>query len=285
MLFKKTVLTLGLALVTLTTQAVDDWALKTKDLIISKATVEDAIKARGFTAATLDDKHRTALMQELFIREALLAKQATANLPADQLALLEKQVDDFRKGQLSRLILDSMALAKAPDFEPRAKELYEARKATDYQLPLRLRVRVLEKNLGTDEAAVRKHLEELQVQLVKGSLDFKSTVLAESDAEDKKLTEGDSFWFHQGQKVKVFYEAAAGLSAAKPISDVFVFDSKAYLLQFIGRQEAMQQTYAEVKDSILAELTKTYQEDQRKELIEQLRTSFHQDAEINPAYQ
>lgn len=284
MLFKKTLLLLGLGLFTLTTQATDDWALKAKDLTISKAIIEDTLKARGFDALSLDSKNRQALMQEMFIRESLLARQAVAVLQPEQLALLDKQLEDFRKSQVSRLILDVLALEKAPDFEPRAKELYEARKATDYQLPLRLRVRVLEKNLGTDEAAVRKQLEELKAQVAKGSLDFKAAVLAESEASDKKLTEGDSFWFHQGQKVKAFYEAAQALSADKPLSEVFVYEGKAYLLQFIGRQEAMQQTYAEVKDKILAELTDTYKQEQRKTLLEQFRSEFSQ-VEIAPAYQ
>ena len=284
MLFKKTLLMLGLGLFTLTTQATDDWALKAKDLTISKVVIEDTLKARGFDAVSLDSKNRQALMQEMFIRESLLAKQAAAVLQPEQLALLDKQIEDFRKSQVSRLILDVLALEKAPDFEPRAKELYEARKATDYQLPLRLRVRVLEKSLGADEVAVLKKLEELKAQVAKGSLDFKAAVLAESEASDKKLTEGDSFWFHQGQKVKTFYEAAQALSADKPLSEVFVYEGKAYLLQFIGRQEAMQQTYAEVEDKILAELTDTYKQEQRKALLEQFRAEFSQ-VEIAPAYQ
>lgn len=275
---------LGLGLFTVNAQAADDWALKTKDLSISKTTVEDTLKARGFSATALDNKNRQALMQELFVRESLLAKQVTTPLLPEQLALLDKRVDDFRRGQLSRLILDALALEQVPDFEPRAKELYETRKATDYQLPLRLRVRVLEKNLGADESATRKHLEQIKEQVTKGALDFKAAVLAESDASDKKLTEGDSFWFHQGQKVKPFYEAATGLSAEQPLSEVFVYESQAYLLQFIGRQEAMQQTYVEVKDKIVAELTDTYMQEQRKVLLEQLRASFSQ-VEIAPSYQ
>lgn len=285
MLFKKLLLILGLSLGTFNTQANDEWALKAKDLTITKVTVEDTLKARGFTATTLDGKNRQALMQELFIRESLLAKQASAALKPEQLELLNKRVEDFRKGQLSRLILDTLATEQVPDFEPRAKELYEARKATEYQLPLRLRVRVLEKNLNTDEAAIRTHLEEIKDQVAKGSLDFKTAVLAESDASDKTLTEGDSFWFHQGQKVASFYAAAADLSTQQPLSEIFVYEGKAYLLQFIGRQEAMQQTYAEVKDKILAELTDTYQQEYRKALLEQLRTSFSQEVEIAPAYQ
>lgn len=285
MLFNKKLLILGLSLWALNTEASDDWALKTKDLTISKVTVEDTLKARGFTPAMLDSKNRQALMQELFVRESLLAKQASILLKPEQLNLLDKQVDDFRKGQLSRLILDELAVAQMPDFEERAKEIYEARKASDYQLPLRLRVRVIEKKLGTDEAAARKRLEDIKAQVAQGSLDFKAAVLSDSDANDKKLTEGDSFWFHQGQKVTAFYEAAAGLSADKPLSYILVYEEKAYLLQFIGRQEAMQQTYAEVKDKILAELSEAYKQEQRKALLDQLRTSYSQGVEIAPAYQ
>lgn len=284
MRFTKALLILGLGLFTLSTQATDEWAVKTKDLLISKLTVEDTLKVRGVNLVNLDNKKRQALIEDLFIRESLLAKQGAAILAADQLALLDKQVDDFRKTQLSHLILEAMSLENLPDFEPRAKELYEARKATDYQLPLRLRVRVLEKNLSTDEATTLKHLAELRSKITQGDLDFKAAVLAESDAVDKKLTEGDSFWFHQGQKIPAFYEAAAALSADKPLSAVFIYAGKAYLLQFIGRQEAMQQTYAEVKDKILAELTENYKQQQQKALLEKFRADFSQ-AEIAPVYQ
>ncbi|WP_298607969.1 peptidylprolyl isomerase [uncultured Thiothrix sp.] len=284
--FQSRFLILGLSFLVLNTQAADDWVLKSKELTLAKTTVEDSLTARGVSATNLDSKHRQALLEELFIRESLLAKQASTVLKPEQLALLDKQVDEFRKGQLSHLLLEALSLDKAPDFEPRAKELYEARKTTDYQLPLRLRVRVLEKNLGSgsDETAVRQELEGIKQQVAEGKLDFKAAVLAKSDAADKKLTEGDSFWFHQGQKLQAFYEAAAALSTERPLSEVLIFEGKAYLLQFIGRQEAMQQTYAEVKDKILTELTDAYKEEQRKLLLDQFRTAFSQ-AEIAPAYQ
>ncbi|HMT94644.1 peptidylprolyl isomerase [uncultured Thiothrix sp.] len=284
MRFQPSFLILGLSVLAFNTQASDDWVLKSKDLTLAKITVEDSLIARGARVASLDSKQRQALLEELFIRESLLAKQASAQLKPEQLAVLDKQVEEFRKGQLSRLLLEALSLDKAPDFEPRAKELYEARKATDYYLPLRLRVRVLEKNLGGDEVSVRKQLEAIKQQVTEGKVDFKAVVLAESDAVDKKLTEGDSFWFYQGQKLQAFYDAAATLSAEKPLSEVLVFEGKAYLMQFIGRQEVMQQTYAEVKDKILLELTEAYKEEQRKLLLEQFHTAFSQ-AEIAPAYQ
>lgn len=284
MRFQSLLFIFGLSLLALNTQATNEWVLQSKNLTLSKTLVDDALLTRGVNATSLDSKHRQALLEELFIRESLLAKQSSIVLKPEQLAVLDKQVEEFRKSQLSRLVLEALSLEQAPDFEPRAKELYEVRKATAYQLPLRLRVRVLEKSLRGDEAAVRQQLESIKQQVAQGKLDFKAAVLADSDAADKKLTEGDSFWFHQGQKVPALYTAAAGLSAEKPLSEVFIYEDKAYLLQFIGRQEAMQQTYLEVKEKILAELTDAYKEEQRKLLLEQIRTAFSQ-AEIAPAYQ
>lgn len=284
MRFPPRFLFLGLSLLALNTQATDDWVLKSQDLTLTKTVLENTLSARGVSALSLDSKQRQALLEELFIRESLLAKQASTVLKPEQLERLDKQVEEFRKGQLSRLLLETLSLDKIPDFEPRAKELYQVRKTTDYQLPLRLRVRVLEKNLGSDASTVRKQLEAIRQQVAEGKLDFKAAVLAESNAVDKKLTEGDSFWFYQGQKLQPFYDAAVKLSAEQPLSEILVLGDKAYLLQFIGRQEAMQQTYAEVKETILAELTETYKDEQRKLLLEQFRTAFSQ-AEIAPAYQ
>ena len=123
MRFQPSFLILGLSVLAFNTQASDDWVLKSKDLTLAKITVEDSLIARGARVASLDSKQRQALLEELFIRESLLAKQASAQLKPEQLAVLDKQVEEFRKGQLSRLLLEALSLDKAPDFEPRAKAL------------------------------------------------------------------------------------------------------------------------------------------------------------------
>lgn len=279
---------LGAVLFAGAVQATDDWVLKadskTDSFTLPRSVLEETLSARGASPEALvkDTKQWSALLQELFIRETLLAQQD--KVKPEQMTALEKQVADYRKGQLSRLVLDALALEGVPDFSKRAEELYEARKDSQYQLPLRLRVRVLEKKLGSDAAATRTALEQLRAEIASGKLDFKDAVLAHSDAVNKKLAEGDSFWFDRTQKVGEFFDAAAALSADKPLSGVFVYQDSAYLLQFIGRQEAMRQTYPEVKEAILAELTDEYKQSQRKQILEGLRTRFQQDVEIHPGY-
>ena len=265
-----------------TDASIDDWVLKQGDLSLPRTMLEDTLQARGFPADTAHDQTFKALLQELYLRESLL-KQVDKVSP-EQLKLLDKQVEDYRRGQLSRLVLDDLAKDGMPDYEQRAKELYEARKDTDYALPLRLRVRVIEKS-GMDEASAKATLEQVRSQIQAGTLDFGQAVQEYSDAEDKRLTQGDTFWFHKGQKAPVFYTEAAGLSSEQPLSAVFVYQGRAYLLQFIGRQEAMVQTYPEVKAAILAELQNEYQQQQRKLILEGMRTRFQENVEIHPDFQ
>lgn len=277
---------LGLLVVSATVTAADDWLMKEGDFTLPHSLLDDVMQARDLTEDSLVDKQRTALLQELFIRENLLAQQGKVS--ASALNLLEKKLADDRKSQLSRLVLDALSRENEPDFSPRAVELYEVRKDSQYQLPLRLRVRVVQKKMaestdGTSrEATAIATLEDIRRQIEKGTLDFKDAVLQYSDASEKNLTAGDSFWFHQGQKPEGFYQVAQGLSVEKPLSSVFVDAGSAYLLQFIGRQEAMQQTYAEVKDTIQTELAAEYRQQQRKIILEGLRTRFQEDVSIHP---
>ncbi len=279
---------LGLLAVATIAMAADDWLMKEKEgeLTLPYSLLDDLMQARDLTANSLVDKQRTALLQELFIRENLLAQQD--KVPASALDLLEKKLADERKSQLSNLVLDALSRENEPDFSQRTAELYEVRKDSQYQLPLRLRVRIIQKKVGeaaggaSSETSAVAALEEICGQVEKGTLDFKDAVLQNSDASEKNLTAGDSFWFHQGQKPDGFYAVAKDLSAEEPLSPVFVDGNSAYLLQFIGRQEAIQQTYTEVKDAIQSELAAEYRQQQRKIILENLRTRFQEDVVIHP---
>lgn len=215
--------------------------------------------------------------ETLYIRDALVQKGLAKGL--DKSPELEKLVSEFRQDQIARLALEDASKEGMPDFSQRAEELYQVHLDTDYSLPVRLRVRVLEMDMQPgQEAVVRKTLDDIHSQVIAGKLDFKVALLQYSTDAEKKLTEGDSQWFHKGEKPDAFYEAAEKLDANHTLSDVFIHHNTAYLLQFIDRKAAEVLPFAAVKANIVAGLEKDYREEKQKMVLEALKAAFKQQA-------
>jgi len=211
--------------------------------------------------------------EDVYIQEALAKRGIEKGI--DKSPELAKLVSEFRQAQLARLELEAATQDGMPDFTARAKERYQARQTAQYQLPLRLRVRVLEMDApAAQEAAVKQQLEGLRAQIASGKLDFKAAVLEHSTEPERKLTQGDTFWFHKGEKADEFYQTAEKLTQEQPLSDVFVHRGTAYLLQFIGRKAPETLPFSEVKAGIIAELQQEYRTDQEKTILEDLRAKF-----------
>ncbi|PID49954.1 MAG: hypothetical protein CR991_03910 [Proteobacteria bacterium] len=272
-------------LVAMASYAYAGWVWKQGDLELSEHDFQQVLEARGLQHSKLEAKPQLqqSLLQELFVRAALL--QQDSLLSTEQEALIEKQVVEYRKNQRSLQVLDKLARQNMPNFEKRAKELYLVHKDNKYSHPLLLRVRVIQKKIKEDKATSIALLEQIRTQVSSGELDFIDAVKQYSDAPDKSLAAGDSFWFTRGQKPPIFFQAAEVLSAQTPLSSVFVWQDAAYLLQFLDRQEPTVQTYAEVCDSIIAELSKAYVDKQKTLLLDELKTRFQKEVELNPSFQ
>ncbi|MBU0655674.1 MAG: peptidylprolyl isomerase [Gammaproteobacteria bacterium] len=231
--------------------------------------------ALSLTAHAADTPVSSA--ENLFIRDALAAKGLSKGL--DKNPELLKLVEEFRKDQLARLALEASVGEGMPDFEARAEEIYQARKDKQYRLPLRLRVRVLEMDASGDkEETVRNKLEALRSQIDSGQLDFRIAVLQHSEAADRKLSEGDSQWFHQGQKPDVFFDAAEKLTEEHPLSSIIVHRGTAWLLYFMDKKEPETRSLDEVKPEIITELQQEHRQAQEKALLESLREQYRQTA-------
>lgn len=210
-----------------------------------------------------------------YIRDALVKQGLEKGL--DKSPELEKLVTEFRNEQLARLALEAARDAGMPDFTARAEEIYQARLDQEYRLPLRLRVRVLEMRIPEGkEAETLDKLKAIRAEVVAGKTDFMAAVLAHSQAPELTLTKGDSQWFHRGQKPDAFFQAAAQLSADKPLGEVFVHQKTAYLLNFLERKEAETRPFEDVKAGIIQELQQEYRADQEEVVLDSLRGQFKQ---------
>ena len=267
---------------------------------MSRNLLEHTLQVRGFNAGIISDERQSALLTELFIRENLLLQ--ADKVPTVVLTEFNEKLQEHRRNQLARLTLDTLAEEGMPDFSRRARELYEVRKQDQYQLPLRLRVRILRQSLNrsqtpspvnttqlavdpVEKQATIDKLDKLLTRVKAGELDFKQAVLQYSDDPKRTLNAGDSLWFQRGQKAAVIFSTAEALSAEQALSGVVVHENHAYILQFLGRQEPVQQSFAEVKEKIIAELQADYRDKQRKLLLAKLRERFQNDTEIHPDFQ
>lgn len=226
--------------------------------------------ACAFPAMAADD---AALSETTYIRNTLMQQGLARGL--DKTPELEKLVTEFRQNQLARLALETASEEDMPNFNARAEEIYLARQDEQYQLPLRLRVRLLEIEIKEgNEAAVREKLKAIRADVIAGNTDFKAAVMENSEAADLKLTEGDSQWFKEGQRPDALFQAAAQLSVDKPLSEVIVHRNKAYLLAFFDSKAPETRSFEEVKPEIIAELQQEYREDRKKVLLESLSAAF-----------
>ncbi|HPE61889.1 MAG TPA: peptidylprolyl isomerase [Thiolinea sp.] len=253
------------------------WVLKADGVRLSPAQLENTAAARGFSLDTLDTRQKSALLEELFIRTRLLEQQD--NLTSDQQQHLQQKLEDFRATQQAEMVLDNLAAADMPDFTGRAMEIYTAEKDTTYNQPLKLRVRMLLRRIkadNPDKATVQAELEQLRERIAQGELDFENAVRQFSEARDKALNAGDSFWFSQGQKPDTLFNAASQLSPEHPLSAVIPDRNQLWLLRFIGRQEARQLSFDEVKGGIITRLQDEYRATQRKLVLENLQQQFRE---------
>lgn len=216
-----------------------------------------------------------AMTEETYLRDAL-AKQGVAK-GLDKDPELERLVEAFRKEQLARLTLEALGKEGMPDFTARAKELYHARLDKQYRLPLKVRVRVLERRIpeGKQQEAVEQ-LEAIRADVLAGGQDFKAAVLQHSTAPTVKLTEGDSQWLEQGSVPAALWEHASKLTKEQPYSPVFVHDGIAYLLNLLERQEPKTLGFADVQADIIVELQQDYRKDKETAVLEALRQEFKQ---------
>lgn len=219
----------------------------------------------------------TAEAEKNFFTDALVQDGVKRGL--DKSPELAERVEQFRKDQLAHMALEAATDEGMPDFTARAQELYQARLEKQYDLPLRLRVRVLEMNVPEGkEAEIRAQLEDIRSQVTSGKLEFQTAVMEHSQAGDLRLAQGDSYWFRKGQKSDAFFTSAESLSADKPLGEVFIDGNKAYLLGFLERKEAEVRSFDDVKAEIIAELQQEYRKDRQAVLLDSLREQYKQES-------
>lgn len=264
-----------------TTQAQEAWMIKTPAWELSKTQYETALKVKGSDPTTLNtSEQKRAVLQDLYIRESLLHQALAQSL--DQDLSIQQQLEEMRKDLLARKALEYQLDKQAPDFTKRAQEVYQARLATVYTFPLRLKLQLIQINTPTadSQAKAKQQLTNLRQDLKDQKITFEQAIEQHSQATDKALTQ-DGQWYKADQLPTELFTAASQLTASEPLSEVISTDKALYLFNYLERRKPEVLEFDKVKDELIASLKTEYRLGQQQVLLNQLRQQFEQEAKLN----
>lgn len=264
-----------------TTQAQEAWMIKTPAWELSKTQYETALKVKGSDPTTLNtSEQKRAVLQDLYIRESLLHQALAQGL--DQDPSIQQQLEEMRKDLLARKALEYQLDKQAPDFTKRAQEVYQARLATVYTFPLRLKLQLIQINTPTadSQAKAKQQLTNLRQDLKDQKITFEQAIEQHSQASDKALTQ-DGQWYKADQLPTELFTAASQLTASEPLSEVISTDKALYLVNYLERLEPEVLEFDKVKEELIASLKTEYRLGQQQVLLNQLRQQFEQEAKLN----
>ncbi len=234
-------------------------------------------------AGYLDNPER---IQQL-ISNMLLEKQTAqklAEFPTDQDPYYEtrKQLAIRRyEAEWVRGLVAEDIDANVPDMQALAQERYQAN-PTKYQIPATLTLRhVLIKNKSRSDAEAKALAETVRDLMRAGDTsDDELVAKYTEEMSNDKPSDGYLRGVQPGSTVEPFEEAVFKMSEVGSVSDVIQTQFGYHVVRLLKREEAVQRTFAEVKEQIIAELKKEYTERMRANFDDTLR---NQDLRADPA--
>jgi len=121
---------------------------------------------------------------------------------------------------------------------------------------------------SSDEA--RRLADEVRAKAVAGA-DFNALAREVSEDRSAKANGGQLGWFTFGEMDPAFAKAAFALSSAGELSQPVQSSFGWHVIRLEGRRPAVQKSYEEVRDAILAELRQKYVDEQREAAVAKLR--------------
>ena len=272
----KNLLIIGLIISNISTASAT-WVMKQNDKKIDQQTIQNYLDFQNASLDQVPVNKRKKLLENWFIRESLAQMARDEKLDQDE--KYQQAVKQFQQDYLAKLALSTLSKKDMPDFSERAKEIYQSEKDSKYQHPLRLKVKQVILNKEQQTLA-----EDIHNKLLANTLDIDTAIKQYSIDPQKHRNNGSSYWFRQGQKPDTYYQHAEKLSKKQPFSDVFELDGKLYILAYQDRKEAGTDSFASVKDEIIAKLKQDYIETQQQVIVDKIKQDFAKRVEINPEF-
>lgn len=221
-------------------------------------------------------------ISDLYALRLLAADSLAAGLvPPDEANwLAEYEVAMLR---VRRLLAEKVSVAMAEtDWEAEAREAYLASRDS-HTTPETVTVRALFLNVGcrSEEATLALAAELTHADMT--FAEFESVVTEHTEDQSAKLKAGLMVDVKRGDTVAPFEQAAFALTVPGSVSAPLVSEYGVHVVQLIERVPSRRQSFAEVKEQIIAELKPIRYEQYRSNIQDEARTREPEGFRINEA--
>ena len=161
--------------------------------------------------------------------------------------------------------------AKRATFEQRAREIYTVDRKK-YSTPEQLQAsHILFETRTRSPAEARKLADDARARVVAGA-DFNALAREISEDRSAKTNSGRLDWFQRSEMDPAFADAAFALAKPGDLSMPVLSSFGWHVVRLDARRPAVERSYDEVRDSILAELKQKYVNDTREAAVAKLRS-------------
>lgn len=229
-----------------------------------EAFAKAAIPPEKFDEFHVNEQRGRELLAEYYVMLKLAKEARDQGLDKDPLYL--EKVKQTTVRLLAQERLDRLPLeANEPDYEQLAKEAYladpEKFKVDERVAASHILVAV---NADRDESAALQRVQEIQEKIKSGQA-FDKLAETYSDDPSAKANKGNLGYFHRGQMVKPFEDAAFSLSTIGQISEPVRSQFGIHIIRLEGHQDAAVLPFDEVKSNLI--------EEQKQQFMSSLRSS------------
>jgi peptidyl-prolyl cis-trans isomerase C len=220
-------------------------------------------------------KRLTALLNNLLVTKTLAIEARNSGVDRDPRVarLLALETDRILAQEQVKRIEDAAGArfdARQQDFLLKARETYEVFKSK-YRMPEQVKAShiLFDTRKGAPEAALAR-ANEARAKLLAGA-DFATLAKEISDDPSVKSNGGELGWFARGKMDPQFTRAAFALAKEGELSEPVLSSFGYHLIRFEGRRAERQQSFDEVKDSIMAGLRTGYINEERDAKLDGIR--------------
>jgi len=210
----------------------------------------------------------TDLLNNMLMTRTLAAEGRALKLDKDP--LIAREIAFAAERMLAGRRLQALEKSvKVPDMTAAAEERYRI-KPQDFRVGDEVHAsHVLVDTRSRTVEEARRRAEEV-LRKAQAGADFAALAKEYSDDPSVKANGGDMGFFGRGRMVKPFEEAAFALEKADELSQPVQSPFGFHVIKLHEKKPGRQKAFAEVKDELVAQLTKKYVEDEKSRYLDAL---------------
>lgn len=225
-----------------------------------------------------DPKNPINFLSDYFVFKQMA--QAAERKGLDKSPALQIQLDYHRAQLLTQALMEEyLAGVKIPNLTALAQEAYLVdKKSFSYPAQVHAAHILIAVNAAQDDTAAKAKADKIYAQVQKDSKRFAELAKASSDDPSAQDNSGDLGFFTRDAMVEPFADAAFSMKKgqiSKPIKTNFGY----HIIQVLDTKPAGVQSFAEVKDELIAEQERKFIAAKRVEFVDTFRA--HPDLKLN----